>query len=82
MPRNMGRYNELQRREERLEHSRNDYLRARGWVSTCDTPGSIWLWTRVYHGRILAVQTSTAVLMQGHIDSGVYDPDAPPKGGG
>jgi len=30
---------------------RDQWLRDRGWESTCETPGSLWLWKRLWSGR-------------------------------
>ena len=34
------------RAEEQAERIKAEYLRERGWVHTCDLPGSVWLWTK------------------------------------
>lgn len=39
---------DLQRAEERLFTTRKKYLEERGWKYTCQTPGSMWLWSKTY----------------------------------
>jgi hypothetical protein len=33
------------------EWKRDAWLRARGWESTCETPGSLWMWRKLWNGR-------------------------------
>ena len=75
MPRDMRDANRLHDRREKLKEAEQEYLRKKGWERTCDTPGSIWLWTRGYKGRTIMADQSTALFMQEHFDSGVYTPD-------
>lgn len=65
----------LAQRDERLRDDRDAYLRACGWEWTCDTPGSLWLWTRKYKGKLILVNTDTAMHMQAHVNAGVYEFD-------
>jgi hypothetical protein len=30
---------------------RDAWLRTRGWEATCETPGSLWMWRRLWNGR-------------------------------
>lgn len=75
MPRNMKRFNALERQEERLTDSKRNYLRVSGWRETCQTPGALWLWERKYQGKTILTNMETAVVMQSHFDSGIYTPD-------
>lgn len=42
----MSTYGEIEQIELDLQGARNSYLRRHGWVQTCSTPGSYWLWRR------------------------------------
>jgi hypothetical protein len=33
------------------EWKRDAWLRSQGWDSTCETPGSLWMWRRMWNGR-------------------------------
>jgi hypothetical protein len=70
-------YNRISRAEEALKTSKDHYLTARGWQHTCRTPGSMWLWERVYQGRTIMAPLDTAFEMQAHIDTGIYDSEEP-----
>lgn len=52
------------------------YLRKKGWAYTCDTPGSFWLWSRVYKGKTILVDEVHALSMQRAFDHGTADPEA------
>lgn len=50
-----------------LERLTNQYLHSHGWKYTSNTPGCLWLWQKATEdGRILLVDTSTALSMQQH----------------
>jgi hypothetical protein len=42
----MSTANDILRLERELRDARSGYLRLHGWASTCNTPGSFWMWTR------------------------------------
>lgn len=55
---------------EALQNEKHKYLRKRGWQYTCDNPASTWLWQKpLPDGRIVVVDTDTAVGMQARADS-------------
>jgi hypothetical protein len=39
---------EIAEAEEKREDLEEAYLRERGWQQTCETPGSLWVWTKIY----------------------------------
>lgn len=61
---------------EDLDLETRTYLNRHGWKQTCDTPGSLWLWSRVYKGKTILVDQVHAVAMQVAFESGIYDPEA------
>lgn len=46
----------------------NAFLRSKGWTYTCDTPGSYWLWSRLYEGNVIMVDTTHALGIQRYLD--------------
>ena len=64
--------------ESRVEEAKRKYLEAYGWKYTCDTPGSLWLWTRAFtfaetgHDySVMTVPTDLAI----HMTQAVLDTD-------
>lgn len=49
--------------------AREDYLRARGWKHTCETPGSYWLWEKRIDERTFLMNEEAAFSIQARIDS-------------
>jgi hypothetical protein len=39
-------YHEIETEQQMVEDLQKSYLRRWGWVETCSTPGSYWLWRR------------------------------------
>jgi hypothetical protein len=54
----------------RHEYDRRKWLQSRGWEQTCETPGSYWMWMRMWAGRqggkpmLILVDTGTAERIQ------------------
>jgi hypothetical protein len=45
---------EIAEAEEKREELEEAYLRERGWQQTCETPGSLWVWTKTLpDGRVV-----------------------------
>lgn len=61
---------------EELDMETMVYLTNHGWKQTCDTPGSLWLWTRLYKGKTILVDETHALAMQVAFESGIYDQEA------
>lgn len=55
---------------ESLQAQINTFLRSRGWVYTCDTPGSHWLWMKTLNGQVLLVDQAYALSIERSVDSG------------
>lgn len=53
-----------------LSISINNYLRSKGWTYTCDTPGSYWLWSLTYEGKVIMVDATHAVGIQQALEDG------------
>jgi hypothetical protein len=50
---------EVEAKREELEEV---YLRERGWTQTCETPGSLWVWTKTLpDGRVVLVGRTQAL---------------------
>jgi len=50
---------EAQSQTEELEDA---YLRERGWQHTCDTPGSLWVWSKTLpDGRVILTSKTQAL---------------------
>ena len=47
-----------------VDHTRDKFLRSRGWHHTSNTPGSYWLWCREWGGTTLMVSADTAFAME------------------
>jgi hypothetical protein len=47
-----------------LQNVRSRFLRKTGWLSTCRVPGAINLWEKEIDGKIIIVNTQTAIAMQ------------------
>jgi hypothetical protein len=57
---------EAQERRETLEEA---YLVERGWKQTCDTPGSLWVWTKqLGDGRIVLTSRLQALAFAAAIE--------------
>jgi hypothetical protein len=55
--------------DERREALEEAYLRERGWKQTCETPGSIWAWTKVLpDGRVVLVGRTQALAFASAIE--------------
>jgi hypothetical protein len=69
--------NDARYQREMLEYRVDAWLRSKGWKSTCDTPGSLWLWQRTLDdGRVALVNKSTAESMQAWFDFLAEPPEA------
>jgi len=64
---------QLQNEREELASKEANFLRSQGWVYTCDTPGSTWLWSCLYKGCTILVNRETALSFEEAFLSGVYD---------
>ncbi len=42
----MGKFYEIDAAQDRVKYLKRCYLERFGWVSTCNTPGSFWLWRK------------------------------------
>jgi hypothetical protein len=42
----MSTANDISRLERELQSAQSTYLRRYGWETTCNTPGSFWMWSR------------------------------------
>ena len=49
---------------DRLQALKKRYLEEHGWVYTCDTPGSIWLWKKVYREDIYLCSLELALSIE------------------
>jgi hypothetical protein len=49
-----------------LEYMQERFLRRRGWESSCDFPGAIWLWCKKIRGRQIATDMSHAFSMESY----------------
>lgn len=54
-----------------LEANINNFLRSKGWIYTCSTPGSYWLWQRTHEGKIIMVDTTHAIAIQRALEAGL-----------
>jgi hypothetical protein len=53
---------EIAEAEEKREDLEETYLRERGWQQTCETPGSLWVWTKTLpDGRVVLVGRTQAL---------------------
>lgn len=59
---------EIEFTREQLDFAVDRWLRSRGWESTCETPGSYWLWRREIKGHKYLVDRSHAISIQRHVD--------------
>ena len=58
---------QIDKAREQLEIIEAEFLEQRGWKLTCDTPGSLWLWTKTLpDGRVALVEMATAIMFEGH----------------
>lgn len=46
----------------------DEYLRAAGWKATSETPDCYWMWQKEWKGRVLLVNTETALRIQAAIE--------------
>lgn len=54
---------------EMMEYRVDAFLRARGWKTTCNTPGSYWLWEKEVDGASLIVGKELALSMEKNFDA-------------
>lgn len=60
---------EIEFTREQLDFGVDRWLRSRGWKSTCETPGSYWVWLKQIDGHEYLVDRSHAVSIQRHMDA-------------
>lgn len=55
---------DLNKAETRLTELKKRYLEEHGWAYTCKTPGSTWLWRKVYRDDIYFANTGMALVLE------------------
>lgn len=60
---------EIEQAEQEIGYLKARYLRQRGWTYTCATPGSRWMWTKSYRGRIMVMYEESALAVEKFIES-------------
>jgi len=60
----------VQKLENELKLEKETRLRKAGWIYSCATPGSYWLWEKkLEDGRTILVDDSFAHTLQDHLDA-------------
>ncbi len=53
------------------------FLRSNGWASSCNYPGGVWLWSRMWRDREVAVPLDLAIKMhRWHVEEIPEDEDS------
>lgn len=63
-----ARFGAIEKAERELESAKNSYLRQKGWVATCATPGSYWMFRKEIGGESYVVGVDLAIGIQRSID--------------
>lgn len=75
----MSTYGEIEQLELDLQGARSSYLRRHGWVQTCNTPGSYWLWRRDFAAEDQQNQTNWKAICKQVADAGRVGMPSPPS---
>lgn len=76
-------HNRLEAMRVELDQAEEGYLRSKGWATTCNTPGSYWMWEKTVtgrehykgdtaHNRVWLVSKDEALRLQAHWDAHDY----------
>lgn len=68
---------EIQDLQAKASEKTGIWLRKRGWIHTCQTPGSCWMWTKAWDGREFLVSETTATNIQEIWDTKQYAKEFP-----
>jgi len=65
----MATYDQIDDAETHITSAKEALLRRRSWAHTCNVPGSLWMWTKVFpeYGMVMG-NTEQAYKMQRHYD--------------
>src|SRR5688572_10782044 len=60
--------------QSQAEELEDAYLRERGWQHTCDTPGSLWVWSKTLpDGRVILTSKTQALAFASVMERGYSD---------